>query len=397
VKEVYLYLKIRLCILFTLIICLFFATSIALAQETIDEEIINKQYELIDKAEFDSFIRQLNSTYRDYIPQYGLDDLIKTVRGQKPYDLKGLIKGMAAYFFHEVSLNMRLLGELIIISIVCAVLCNLQSAFANDNIGKVTYAFTFLVLIAISIQSFDIALAAGKETIDKMVSIIQALLPVVMTLLASIGGLTSVAVFNPLIFMGISISSTWIKNILLPIIYFVSALGLISNISDRFHVSQLASLLKQVCIFLLGLFLIVFLGISVVHGAAASTVDGITIRTAKFASKNFIPIVGSIFSDTVDTVVSCSLILKNAIGFAGLLVILLTILFPVLKILALVFIYRLAGAIIQPLGVDAMVRCLNDIAGNLIFIAVTVSSVALMFFVAVTVIIASGNITVMMR
>jgi len=384
-------------VLITLIIYLFFFTKVVLAQEEINEEIIKKQYELIDKTEFDSFINQLNYTYRDFIPQYRLDDLIKIIRGQKTYDLKGLIKGVTGYFFHELSLNIRLLGELIILSIICAVLNNVQSAFENNNIGKVTNSFTFLVLIAIAIQSFDVALTVGKETIDKMVSVVQSLLPAVMSILASIGGLTSVAILNPLIFVGVSISSTWIRNILLPIIYFVAALGLISNISDRFHVSALSSLLKQICIFLLGLFLIVFLGISVIYGAAASTVDGITIRTAKFASKNFIPIVGSIFSDTVDTIVGCSLILKNAIGFAGLIVVFLTILFPVIKILVLVFIYRLVGAIIQPLGIDAMVKCLNDIAGNLTFIAIAVSSVALMFFVAVTVIIASGNITVMMR
>lgn len=390
-------MKTRVFAFIILIIFLFFPTNTVLANDKINDEIIERQYEIIDKSEFDLFIKQLNSTYQDYLPQYGLDDLIKTLRGQKSYDFKGLIKGITGYFFRELSVNMRLLGELIILSIICAVLKNVQSAFANDNIGKVTYAFTFLVLIIIAIQSFDIALRVGKDAIDKMVSIIQALLPVVLTLLASMGGLTSVAVFNPLIFIGVSISSTWIRNILLPMIYFVSALGLISNISDRFHVSALSSFLKQICIFLLGLFLSAFLGILVVQGAAASVVDGISIRTAKFASKNFIPIVGGIFSDTVDTVVGCSLILKNAIGFVGLIVILLTILFPVIKILAMVFIYRLAGAIIQPLGEEALVKCLNDMAGNLTFVAITVSSVALMFFVAVTIIIASGNITLMMR
>jgi len=390
-------LKTRVFAFIILIIFLFFPTNTVLANDKINDEIIERQYEIIDKSEFDLFIKQLNSTYQDYLPQYGLDDLIKTLRGQESYDFKGLIKGITGYFFRELSVNMRLLGELIILSIICAVFKNVQSAFANDNIGKVTYAFTFLILIIIAIQSFDIALRVGKDAIDKMVSIIQALLPVVLTLLASMGGLTSVAVFNPLIFIGVSISSTWIRNILLPMIYFVSALGLISNISDRFHVSALSSFLKQICIFLLGLFLSVFLGILVVQGAAASVVDGISIRTAKFASKNFIPIVGGIFSDTVDTVVGCSLILKNAIGFIGLIVILLTILFPVIKILAMVFIYRLAGAIIQPLGEEALVKCLNDMAGNLTFVAITVSSVALMFFVAVTIIIASGNITLMMR
>ena len=252
-------------------------------------------------------------------------------------------------------------------------------------------------MIVIAIQSFNLALKVGKNAIDQMVSVIQALLPVVLTLLASIGGITSVAVFNPLIFIGISVSSTWIRNILLPMIYFVAALGLISNISDRFHVSALSSFLKQICVFLLGLFLSAFLGVLVVQGATASAVDGISVRTAKFASKNFIPVVGGIFSDTVDTVVGCSLILKNAIGFTGLVAIFLTILFPVMKIMAMVFIYKLAGAVIQPLGEESIVKCLDGMASHLSFIAITVSSVALMFFVAVTVIIASGNITVMMR
>lgn len=362
-----------------------------------DDEIIEQQFEMIDKSEFDTFVSRLNTDYKDYIPQYSLDELIKVIRGQKSYDFRSLLTGIIEYFFREISINLHLLGELIILSMICAILKNIQSAFENDNIEKVTYGFVFLVLSTIAIQSFNLALNIGKDAIDQMVSIIQALMPIILTLLASVGGMTSVAVFNPLIFIGVTISSMWIRNILLPIIYFVAVLGLISNFSKHLHVSALSTLLKQICVFLLGLFLSTFLGILVVQGAAASVVDGISIRTAKFASKNFIPIVGGIFSDTVDTIVSCSLILKNTIGFAGLVIILLTILFPVIRILTIVFIYKLAGAIIQPLGEETMVKCLNNMASHVTFIAITVGSVALMFFVAITVIIASGNITVMMR
>ncbi|NLU11431.1 MAG: stage III sporulation protein AE [Tepidanaerobacter acetatoxydans] len=362
-----------------------------------DDEIIEQQLEMIDKSEFDTFVNRLNYDYKDYIPQYSLNELIKVIRGQKSYDFKSLLKGITEYFVREISINLHLLGELITLSIICAILKNVQSAFENDNIEKVTYGFVFLVLSTIAIQSFNLALNIGKDAIDQMVSIIQALMPIILTLLASVGGMTSVAVFNPLIFIGITISSMWIRNILLPIIYFVAVLGLISNFSEHLHVSALSTLLKQICVFLLGLFLSTFLGILVVQGAAASVVDGISIRTAKFASKNFIPIVGGIFSDTVDTIVSCSLILKNTIGFTGLIIILLTILFPIIRILTIVFIYKLAGAIIQPLGEETMVKCLDNMASHITFIAITVGSVALMFFVAITVIIASGNITVMMR
>ena len=158
-----------------------------------------------------------------------------------------------------------------------------------------------------------------------MVSFIQALMPVIIALLASIGGMTSAAVFNPIIFMGVSVASTWIRNILLPIIFFAAVLGLISNISDRFHVSALSSFIKQVCIFLLGLFLSVFLGLLVVQGAATSTVDGISVRTAKFASKILYLLWEEYFQIQL---ILLGFNFKNAIGLAGLLIVFLTTLFP---------------------------------------------------------------------
>jgi len=364
----------------------------ALAEDVVDEQLQN-----MDLNDIDSFLSEINSKYGDYIPQYELKDLINSMRGKTSYDFGGMVSGIIKYVLGEIFENFTLLGQLIALSVVCAVLRNINSAFENDNVGKVTYSVIYLILAVIAIQSFSVAMRIGKETIEQMVGFIQALMPTMFALLASIGGITSVAVFNPLVFAGVSIASTWIKDILLPIILFTAVLGLINNISDRFHVSMLSSLLKQICVFLLGLFLSVFLGILVVKGAASATVDGITIRTAKFASKNFIPIVGGIFSDTVDTIVGCSLILKNAVGFAGLLIVLMIAIFPVLKILSIMFIYKLAAAVIQPLGEESMVKCMNDMAGSLMMIFVSVASIAMMFFVAVTVILAAGNITVMMR
>lgn len=374
-----------------------FCFSHSTLADDMNEELIDEQLQNMDLSDIDSFIERINKTYEDYIPQYELKDMIKIMRSGKGYDFRKIINGSARFILREISVNYILLSQLIALSIICAVLRNINSAFENDNVGKVTYSVIYLILAIIAIQSFSAAIRVGKETIEEMVSFIQALLPTILALLASTGGITSVAVLNPLIFIGVSAASTWIRDILLPVIFFTAVLGLINSFSDRFHVSLLASFLKQICIFLLGLFLSVFLGILVVNGAASATIDGVAVRTAKFASKNFIPIVGGIFSDTVDTIVGCSLILKNAIGFVGMLIVFLITIFPVLKILSLVIIYKLSGAIIQPLGEESMVRCLNDMANSLMLIFISVASVAMMFFVAITVILAAGNIAVMMR
>jgi len=361
------------------------------------EDIISQQLDNLDVSDIDQFIKDLNNKYGEIMPEQNIRQLIDRLRSEKSFDFRSFFKTLALYIFREISANFHLLGQLIALSVVCAILKNINEAFENGSVSKITYSVVFLVLIIIAVQSFTMAIRAGQEAISDMVSFIQALMPTIFTLLVSIGNLTSVAVFNPLIFMGITAASTWIKDILLPIIFFSAVLGVVNNVTDRFKVSMLASLLKQVCVFLLGLFLSIFLGVLVVQGAASAAVDGISIRTAKFASKNFIPIVGGIFSDTIDAIVGCSLILKNAIGITGMLVVLFITIYPIIKILAIVFIYKLAGAIIQPIGESSMVKCLDDMANSLILIFISVAAVAMMFFMAITVILASGNITVMMR
>lgn len=362
-----------------------------------EEETIIQQFESLDSEEIESFLNRINKDYKDFLPAYSLGDLLSSIRTEKGYDIKGLMVGVVKYFAKEITANSRLLAQLISLTIVCALLNNIQSAFDSTGIGNVTRSMIYLVLISIVIQSFYTAITIGNETIDQMVGFIQALIPVILSILAALGNVTSVAILKPLVFIGITLASSWIKNILMPFIFFTAVLGIVNNISERFHISMLAGLLKQICVFLLGLFTSVFLGIVVVQGAGASVIDGISVRTAKFATKNFIPFVGGFFSDTVDMVIGCSLILKNIIGVAGLIIVFIITIFPVAKILSLVFIYKFAGAIIQPLGEEHIVKCLNEIGSCLVLILISVSSVSLMFFVTITIIMASGNISVMMR
>lgn len=358
---------------------------------------IEEQIKNLDLKEIDDFIREFNREYGNFFPLSDFEDMVRSLRENRNIDFKSLFGGILRYVFREISANYKLLVKLITLSVICAVLKNLHHGFEKDNIGRMAHSVVLFVLIIIALQSFTIALETGKGAINRMVSFVQALMPTVFTLLAAVGGVASVRVFSPLIFIGITAASTWIKDIILPVIFFISVLSLVNNITDSFHVSQLTHLLRQLCVFLMGLFLSVFLGVMVIQGATAATVDGITIRTAKFASKNFVPIVGGIFSDALDAVVGYSLILKNAVGLIGLLILFLITLFPVVKILSIIFIYRLSAAIIQPVGENTIVKCLNDIGNSLTLIFISVASVAMMFFIAIAIVLVSGNLSMVLR
>jgi len=225
----------------------------------------------------------------------------------------------------------------------------------------------------------------------------QALTPVLLTLLVAVGGLASAAIFSPVILTTLSIFGTLIKDVVLPLLFFVAILGIVGNLSERFKVSNLADLLKTVAMGLMGVFSTIFLGVLAIQGVAGAVGDSVTFRTAKFSVDAFVPVVGGMLSDALEAVISSSLLLKNAVGIAGVAVIGTVMVIPLLKIITLAFIYKLAGALIQPIGSGQMVDCLNTLGNNLLLIFATVATVGLLFFFTITIVVGVGNISVMLR
>ncbi|MEW9107337.1 MAG: stage III sporulation protein AE, partial [Paenibacillus sp.] len=148
---------------------------------------------------------------------------------------------------------------------------------------------------------------------------------------------------------------------------------------------------------LLGVLLTIFLGVISVQGATSSVTDGVSIRTAKYITGNFVPVIGRAFSDATDTVVSASLLVKNAVGLSGVIILLFLCAFPAIKILTLALIYNASAAIMQPLGDSPVLGCLKTIGKSMIYVFAALAAVGLMFFLAITILITAGNVTVMMR
>lgn len=103
------------------------------------------------------------------------------------------------------------------------------------------------------------------------------------------------------------------------------------------------------------------------------------------------------FADATDTVISASLLVKNSIGLAGVIIILFLCAFPAIKILTLALIYKVSAAIMQPLGDSPITACLDTIGKSMIYVFAALAAVGLMFFLAITIMLTAGNVTVMMR
>ncbi|MGI6328346.1 MAG: stage III sporulation protein AE [Dethiobacteria bacterium] len=360
----------------------------------IDDESISS---LEGWEQVEQYWQELERELGDFLPAWSYRDIWETGEGGLVSRLKDLLGGILRYLFAEVVANLDLLGQLIILAVAASLLKNLQGSFGSEDVARLTEAIAFFVMLGLALNSFTLAMEIGRETVAKMVNFMLALLPVLLTLMASLGHIASVSLFHPLIIFAVNFMAELVRNVIFPLIFFATILYLVNHFSPYFKISRLADFFKDLTTWALGLMLTIFLGLTAIQGVAGGIGDALTLRTAKFMTGTFVPVVGKMLSDAVETVIGYSLLLKNGATVTGLVIFSIIVVFPLLKLLALIIIFKFSGALIQPLGETTLGEALQTMSTCLSLVFAAVATVALAFFIGIAIIIGASNAVVMLR
>ncbi|MGI6118992.1 MAG: stage III sporulation protein AE [Desulfosporosinus sp.] len=371
-------------------------TSPVLAEEVIPQTESAGLSEQIDLSQMRGYLEQLDADVLQAMPELSLTRMFEELKsGTLDLSPEKIGRSLLGILGREVINSAPLIGKLLILAVLCAVLGQLQAAYGG-NVGKIARFMTYLVLLSLALTAFQEALGVATGTIDKIVGLMQTLFPVMLTLLISMGNLTSAALFKPLVLGSLTVLATMIKTIVLQLFFLAAVLRLFNHISEHFKLNKLAGLLEFAGKLSLGVILTVFIGVMTVQGVTGGVADSVVFRTAKY-SADLIPVVGKFFKDAVELVITSGLLLKNAVGIIALLAIIVICVAPVVKILAMILVFRISAALIEPLGENALAESLQDMSKSLIFILVTVASVSIMFFMTVAVVVGTGTFSVMMH
>jgi len=357
------------------------------------------QLELADTHQLEQFLQEVNRTWEGYGPEISLKDFMEVYSGggEGKYSVTAILGGLLRYLVREVVANAGLLGQLVVLAIVAALLQHMQNAFASDATGKLAQTVVYLALVGIAVTGFGLAVTTAQQVMERLSGFMLAMLPTLLAVLAGMGGVTSAAIFHPLMITLTSTASTIMVTIVFPLIFLSAMLDIVSGLHEHLKLTSLADLLRQGALYTLSLMFTLFLGIVSIKGFVGAVSDGLTLKTAKFAISNFVPVVGKMFSDASELIFGSTILLKNGLGLVGAAAVFFITAFPLLKILSLVWVYQLAGAVVQPVGADQIGKMLNTMAKSLQLIFASVAVVALMFFLGITVIVGAGNLTVMVR
>ncbi|ODG91291.1 MULTISPECIES: stage III sporulation protein AE [Bacillaceae] len=382
---------------FLLFFTLFFLVPRIVQAAPPPAEIVNEQIQKLGIDDVQQYWDEVVHQYGGFLPESQKGDFIQFIKGEKKFSLQEWFIAFAKYIFFELLSNGKILGILIMLVIFSSLLQSLQNAFEKSTVSKIADNVVFLVLVVFALNSFYVATQATQDAITVMIDFLRALIPILLALIATSGGVISVGVFHPILIFLMHTSGLLVTYFVLPLILVSTILSIVSIINDELKVTKLASLIRNVAVGVLGIFLTIFLGVLSVQGLTTAVSDGVAVKTAKFVTSNFVPVVGKVFADVTDTVISASLLLKNTVGIVGLVTLLAIVVFPAIKILVLALIYKFSAAILQPVGSKNIISTIDTIGKSVTYLFVCLSIVSLMFFLSMTLIIAAGNIVVMFR
>lgn len=342
--------------------------------------------------ELAAFLDQVRTDLGQYAPDVAFSTLWQDLAsGRATLDPASLMNGLWRYLLSEVVGQAALLAKLLGLAVTLAVLHVLRPGDSDSAVGQVAGWVGHLAVAALAAASFALAFGLARGVVTGLSGFMQAVLPTALALLIANGNVASGGLFQPLMSGAVLVGSHLVTTVVLPLTVAAGTIELIAGFVPTFRLSQLVGLLRTAAVTVLGLLFSVFLGLASIYRAAGSVSDSVTLRTGKFLAGSFIPVVGKMFSDAAELVMTSSALLTSAVGVLGVVGIVLLAAFPLVKLAALVVTYRLAGAVIQPLDGGRVSDMLNGIGNTMTIMLGAAATVGLWFYLMLTILLGSAT------
>lgn len=300
-------------------------------------------------------------------------------------------------FLNEISIAIELMVSVLIIIIIHSIFKSIIENLGNSTASQVVYMLQYLAITSVVVNSFVSILDITKESINNIVGFMNMLIPLLITLMLTTGNIVTTSVVQPVLIFMISFIGNFINTFLIPLLLISITISIVSNMSDKVQISKISKLLKSSIIWILGIILTIFTCTLSIEGTLSSSVDGMTAKTAKAAVSNFIPVVGKIMGDTVETVIGCGNILKNSVGIIGVIIILGIVLVPIIKITILMISFKMASAVCEVVADNKIVKLIENVADSYKILLAILISVSVMFIIGITIVIKITNSSIMYR
>ena len=356
------------------------------------DESVKDQLEDLDMSALDDLLAQLGEDGQAIFGGNSFAEKVQSVLdGEFIQDGGGFIESFFKLLFSEILDMLPLLASIAVIAILCGLVSHMKAGFMSESTGQIVFFVCFAVVVVLALVCAVNLVNVAGDAINGIKKQMNAAFPILLTLMAGIGGVVSVKAYQPAVALLSGGVVEIVSAVVLPLFIFTLVFSVVGNLSKSVRLGKLTDFFKSASTTVLAVTFTVFTAFLAVQGLTAGSFDGVSIRAAKFATKSYIPILGGYLADGLDLILAGSVLIKNSVGVAGLLLLLSTVLMPLLQILGVCFGFKIVAAVIEPVSDSRLTSFLSGIAKSMNMLIAALLAVAFMYFISVMLLIFTSN------
>lgn len=348
------------------------------AQET---DYTQDYLDMLDTDELDEFLGSQEETEDITFT----DMLGQLAQGKWEVDGQKLMDQIAGLLWEEIAENKGLLVMVLLLAVSCAFVKNFTDTFRNTYVSDICFAMIYVQMMVLLLRSFQLAGGIVTDALNRIVEFMTMLVPVFCVSLSfSMANLTS-AGFYQLAFLVIYLVQWLLLSLLIPLVQILVVLQFLNYLVQGEKFTRMCELLEDGIRWCLKCSVTVIVGLNVVQVMVAPAVDRLKMSSVT-KGIGMLPGVGNISNALSDMLLGAGMVIKNCVGTAGILILLMIAMLPFLKLLVMSLMYKVTAAVTEPVSDKRIAGSINGVyVGCVLMMKILLTSLVL-FLVTIAII-----------
>lgn len=356
-------------------------------EELSAEEI---QDELMQGYEFDTLNELVSEFGGD--TEWSFEDMVSSLmQGDVEVEQNDWKKYCYEIFLKELEANIGILVKLILLAVITAIFTNMSGTVGKGLISENGFYITYLIMTALLMSSFYLIYQVAEDTVTDLIQIMEALIPTYMMAVSFSSGVTSSAILQESMVLGISAVSWGIRKIVFPCIQLFVVLQLVNNLQEEDFFSKFGELIQTGVKWLLKSILAVVVGMNAIKSMLAPAADSVAAAALQ-RGLGAVP-GGQALNAVSGVVIGSGILIKNAIGVGGMLLIAMAVTLPIIKMSVFILSYKFIAALLQPISDKRMIQGIQGISEGGQLLMTAVLTVIVLFLLSIAIVAVSTNVT----
>lgn len=378
--------RILICLLILISIILLAPKSVVWAdnsktEEELLKEEVNKQ---VDNYDFDDLDEALKNDEFKITDENSFKDIVsKLINGQYNLDTANVFNSI----FKEFAKNVKSIIPLLIMIFTVAILCNIITSFKpsenSKSISDLVHFVCMSVILVLIVMVVKNAYVLSTNCVEKISYQMSVLFPILLTIMTAMGSVVTVGIYNPIVSVLTHGVTLIFSKLIYPIFILSFVFIILNSLSSEIKLNKFINFLGSSFKWIVGFVFTLFAGLMTIQGISAGKYDTISLKATRFAMKSYIPIIGGYLSDGLDYVMLSSVLIKNAVGVAGVILLISTILIPIINLVVLKLSLQFVAGAVEPIGNSKISNLCEDLSKILIYPIVVILAISFMYFLVI--------------